>query len=133
MVIFLDTSATYALADRSDPNHSQAKTLFEQALKQGDTFLLHNYILLESAALFSRRLGWQVAHKFLSEAESFQTRWVDEALHHTAVHKWMEKRSKNISLVDQVSFLVMEEMKIQHALAFDDDFSNEGFTIYKAN
>jgi predicted nucleic acid-binding protein len=111
-------------------NHHNSKTLFEHALQKGHTFLVHNYILLESAALFSRRLGWAVAHTLLSEAASFYIRWVDEALHHLAVRQWTERSHRKVSLVDQVSFLVMQEAKISQMLAFDNDFVKEGFKIY---
>jgi predicted nucleic acid-binding protein len=130
MVILLDTSAIYALADRSDPHHEQAKRLFHHALESGETLLVHNYILLESAALLSKRLGLTVAVQFLQDAEAFQVRWVDHILHRAAVRQWMGRRGGKISLVDQVSFLIMREHAIPSALAFDEDFPNAGFPIY---
>lgn len=130
MVIFLDTSALYALADRNDLNHHNSKILFEHALERGHTFLIHNYILLECTALFARRLGSPATHQFLSEVEAFHIRWVDETLHRLAVHKWIHRTHKKLSLVDQVSFLVMHEAKLYQALAFDQDFTKEGFKIY---
>ena len=56
-MIFLDTSAIYALADRDDPNHSQAAAAFRRLLEDGEEALVHSYILVESAALLQRRLG----------------------------------------------------------------------------
>ena len=50
-MIFLDTSAIYALADRDDKNHQQAIRLFQEALTNRERFIVHNYILVESAAL----------------------------------------------------------------------------------
>ena len=60
-MIFLDTSAIYALADKADPNHADAYKKFDLALKAGEIFLLHNYVLVESAALLQARLGGKIS------------------------------------------------------------------------
>jgi len=46
-MIFLDTSAIYALADKADPNHANAYKKFDIALASEEIFLLHNYVLVE--------------------------------------------------------------------------------------
>jgi len=38
-MIFLDTSAIYALADKADPNHADAYKKFDLALKSNQTYL----------------------------------------------------------------------------------------------
>ena len=128
-MIFLDTSAVYALADRDDKNHAQAVKLFQRAQDDGDAFLVHNYVLLESAALLSRRLNSGVAARFLAEAETFEVHWVDESFHRQAVHRWKERRGKP-SFVDVVSFQVMRKRGVNTVLAFDEDFPREGFSVY---
>ncbi len=80
-MIFLDTSAIYALADRADPNHEKAKALFMKALEQGFSFLIHSYIIVESTALIQHRLGISVAEKFLRESEAFRIHWVSPQDH----------------------------------------------------
>ncbi|MDI7260139.1 MAG: PIN domain-containing protein [Thermodesulfobacteriota bacterium] len=129
-MIFLDTSAIYALADKADPNHKTAYGKFENALKSGEIFLLHNYILLESAALLQAMLGGHSAILFLKEAKSFEVEWVDMELHEEAVKKLEEIGKKGISLVDCASFVVMRRKGVQKVFAFDPDFSDQGFTIY---
>ena len=78
-MIFLDTSAIYALADRADPNHSTAVQRLDRVLESGDELLTHNYVLAESIALLQTRLGMSIAAKFIKDAESFTIEWVDEA------------------------------------------------------
>lgn len=129
MVILLDTSAIYALADRDDLNHHEALHRFERALEAGHTLLVHNYLILESAALLGRRLGREAARRFLNDVDAFRIRWVDETLHRTAVGRFL-KRKGQVSLVDEVSFLVMREEGIRVAFAFDADFAREGFQLY---
>jgi predicted nucleic acid-binding protein len=129
-VIFLDTSAIYALADKADPNHPIACTKFDLALKSGETFLLHNYILVESAALLQARLGLQAAILFLNDAKAFQIEWVDLPLHQEAEKEFERIGKRGVSLVDCTSFVVMKRRNVQTALAFDPDFCQQGFSIY---
>jgi predicted nucleic acid-binding protein len=129
-MIFLDTSAIYALADKADPNHADARKKFDLALKAGEIFLLHNYVLVESATLLQARLGLQSARAFLRDARAFDMEWVDSALHEEAL-KELEKIGKGgISLVDCASFVVMRRRGVKKILAFDADFRDQGFTIY---
>jgi len=129
-VIFMDTSAIYALADKADPNHITAYNKFEDILKSGEVPLLHNYILVESAALLQARLGLPSANLFLKDARSFEVEWVDLDLHKEA-EKELERIGKRaISLVDCTSFIVMRRRRVQRAFAFDPDFKDQGFLIY---
>lgn len=129
-MIFVDTSAIYALADRADVNHSNAVRALKHALTAREQLLTHNYVVLESLALLHRRLGFQVARKFLNDTAKFQIRWIDQALHSDAVRRFSEKKG-NVSVVDEVSFLVMEEQGISEAFAYDADFEKRGFQLYR--
>lgn len=129
-MIFLDTSAIYALADKSDPHHAVAYKKFELASKSGETFLLHNYVLVESAALLQARLGLTSALLFLEDAKWFEVEWVDMELHQEAVKELGRIGRRGVSLVDCTSFLVMRRRGIEKAFAFDPDFRDQGFTTY---
>jgi len=129
-VIFLDTSAIYALADKTDPNHVTAYSKFQNALKSGEVFVLHNYILLESAALLQARLGLPSAVLFLKDAKSFEVEWVDSDLQEEAEKELERIGKRGISLVDCTSFLVMRRKGVQKVLAFDPDFQDQGFSFY---
>ncbi len=56
-MIFVDTSAIYALADRRDTNHLDAAHRFDTLLQSGRRPFTHSYVLVESMALLDRRLG----------------------------------------------------------------------------
>lgn len=129
MVVFVDTSAIYALANAGDPNHGRSVEALRSALQVGEELLTHNYVVVESATLLHRRLGWIAVSRFVREANAFRIRWVDDILHRTAAERFSKRRGQ-VSLVDEVSFLVMREAGIQHALAFDQDFLAEGFHLY---
>jgi len=129
-MIFLDTSAIYALADGSDPNHAEAYKKFDLALRSKEIFLVHNYILVEGAALLQARLGLQPALLFLRDAKAFKTEWVDLALHQEAEKELDRIGKRDVSFVDCMSFVVMRRRGVQKVLAFDPDFHDQGFTIY---
>lgn len=129
-MIFLDTSAIYALADEADPNHKRAKRLFQHALEAGEDLLVHSYILVESAALIQSRLGLAQALRFLQESESFAVHWVTPADHRRGVDLLSKRSRRKLSLVDCVSFVVMQRLGVKRALAFDPDFEREGFRLY---
>ena len=131
-MIFLDTSAIYALADRDDAHHQEAMRLYQDALTKGEGFVIHNYILVESAALLQRRLGQQIAVQFLHDADAFTTIWIDEELHATARQRLEVPNSAQISFVDATSFQIMTRHGIEYCLTFDKHFAQEGFTVYSA-
>ena len=129
-MIFLDTSAIYALADKADPNHATAYKKFDLASKSGEIFLLHNYVLVESATLLQARLGLQSALLFLEDAQAFEVEWVDLDLQQEGVRELKKIGKRGISLVDCTSFLVMRRRDVKKVFAFDPDFQEQGFLIY---
>ena len=129
-MIFMDTSAIYAMADKADPNHAAARKKFHLALESGETFLLHNYILTESAALIQSRLGLRAALLFLKDAKRFEMVWIDSILHDEALMELERVGRRGISFVDCASFIVMRKRGLHKVLAFDPDFDSQGFSIY---
>ena len=95
----------------------------------GEIFLTHNYVLVESLALLQHRLGI-AALKLARSSSAFDVVWVERPLHEEAARKLARARSRRVSFVDQVSFLVMRSKGIGTALAFDPDFEREGFQLF---
>lgn len=129
-MVFLDTSALYALADRADKNHRSAKGLFRKALIGGKELWLHSYIIVEAVALIHHRLGHAPAKKFLNDVLLFRIIWVDRSLHQAAADFFLRRAKSRVSFVDCVSFECMRQRGIKAVLAFDDDFVKAGFQIY---
>ena len=130
-MIFLDTSAIYAMADLADPRHDPAKEQFQALLDAGESILTHNYVLVESMALIQSRLGVQAALKLAQDSRAFAIEWVDETTHEEAVRRLARARKRHVSLVDHVSFVVMRRRGVRTALAFDPDFEEEGFQLFE--
>ena len=130
-MIFVDTSAIFALADELDVHHEEAKRLFDTLLRTERLRVTHSYVLIESMALLQRRLGREKAMEFATVGAAFEVEWIGERLHSAAVQA-LHSQPRGISLVDQVSFLVMRQRGIEEAFAFDSDFTAAGFRLYDA-
>ena len=128
-MIFIDTSAIYALASRSDPNHSSAKAKFESILDSNLPLVTHNYVLVESLSLLQHRLGLATATRFGRESQWIEIEWVTREIHDEAARRWTVG-SRGVSFVDHVSFLIMQLRRMETAFAFDDDFRGAGFALY---
>lgn len=129
-MILIDTSAIYALADRSDPNHESAIEWFRAAIEAQEELLIHNAIVIEATALLQSRLGLAAALRFLDSGDQFIVHWVGARDHNEAVRLLKERRRRALSLVDCTSFAVMRHLRVTQAIAFDADFEQEGFELY---
>ena len=132
-MIFLDTSAIYALADRADANHARATRLLKEALVSGERLVTHNYVLVESMALLQHRLGLASALALADDARAFDVEWVTVPTHDRAVAWLRQTGRRQVSLVDAVSFVVMRDRRIEVALAFDPHFVQEGFRPFSVS
>ena len=99
-MIFVDTSAIFALADELDIHHQDAKRLFDALLRTERRRVTHSYVLIESMALLQRRLGREQAMEFATATAAFEVEWVGERLHGAAVQA-LHGQPRGISLVDQ--------------------------------
>lgn len=131
-MIFVDTSAIYAWADAADPNHAIAVRRLQAIVTAGETLLTHNYVLVESMALLQARLGVAAATKLARDAAVFTIEWVDDDLHASGVGELERSKKRHVSLVDHISFLVMNRRAVSTAFAFDPDFTSAGFRLFKA-
>lgn len=128
MKAFVDTSALYALMLPEDAHHQAAETCFE-SLRMADALLVStNYILLECASLIQRRQGFEAARSFLLQATKLlDIVWIERTQHEHAVALWAKSGRRVLSLVDCVSFWVMRDQGLRHAVAFDAHFEEAGF------
>jgi predicted nucleic acid-binding protein len=123
--VFVDTSALMALLDEDDVHHREASATL-RSLVDTVELVTHNYVHLEAIALARRRLGAAAAARLIDALLPIMTtRWVDEALHTTAVVA--HRAASGPSVTDYVSFGIMRLEGIDIAFAFDHDFETAGF------
>ena len=129
MVTLVDTSALYAYLDERDANHAAARDAFRSLLDTGERLTTHNYVVAESCALVQRRLGALAVRSLLDDVlPVIEVRFVDESIHRMAAAAMLGSVSRSVSMVDWTSFVLMRELGIERALAFDADFSQQGFS-----
>jgi predicted nucleic acid-binding protein len=130
--IFIDTSAFYALMDRSDGYHEKAKQLWTFLLDKNVSFNTTNYIIIETLALIQSRLGFEAAHLYSVDLLGLiDILWVDEPRHNLAFELWLSLGRKKLSLVDCVSFITMRHYRLENVFGFDRHFAEQGFKILK--
>ena len=128
-MIFVDTSAIFALLHGEDENHRLAADTFGNLVRV-EQLVTHNYVVLETAALAQRRLGVEAVRALHDDLlPIFEVDWVGESVHSAAYAALIVSASRTVSLVDYVSFETMRRRGINDAFAFDPDFVAAGFSI----
>jgi len=133
LAVLIDTSAIYALLDEADPQHARSVAILRRLGRDRADIVVHSYVIGEAVALLQRRLGLDAVRRFVSTiAPLFSVVWVDRALHDRGVSALLAADRRAVSLVDHTSFLVMRDLGIRAAFAFDDDFVAQGFELLSA-
>lgn len=65
VIVFVDTSALFALVDRDDEFHGPARSFFPELATR--TLVTHNYVVVEMIALVQARLGLAAARAFVDD------------------------------------------------------------------
>lgn len=125
-MIFVDTSAWFALAVPAASEHDSAVTWLDV---NTEPLLTTDYIVDELLTLMkmrreyqrSRRLGQQLLEGHIASIE-----WVLQADIFRAWQIYQRYDDKPWSFTDCVSRVVMERLGIDTAFAFDDDFRQFG-------
>jgi predicted nucleic acid-binding protein len=121
--MFVDTSAFYALADRSDRNHKAAKAYYESIIGE-KRLITTDHVLVECWALIAGRLGRDKALAFWDGLRSGIASLVivQGADLEVARNILDDFKDQDFSLVDATSFAVMERLEEKEAFAFDTHF-----------
>jgi predicted nucleic acid-binding protein len=126
--VYIDTSAFFAVLDRDDSQHAAAETVWIRLIQEDMPLVCANYVLVEASALIQRRLGPKALHVFQEDiVPILRIYWVDESTHKAAVEMLFTSKSRSLSLVDCVSFVVMRRLGLRTAFAFDKHFQSQGF------
>ncbi|MFZ3170350.1 MAG: PIN domain-containing protein [Candidatus Methanoperedens sp.] len=122
MPIFVDTSAWYALLDKTDSDHTSALK-FKDSLNH--SIITTNYVADEIITLVKARLGYinavEIGRKLWNETISTLIR-VSSSDEEKAWEIFVKYSDKGFSFTDCTSFAVMERFGITEAFAFDEHF-----------
>ena len=124
---FVDTFYLLAWLHPSDEAHERAQAM-ARALRGG--LVTAQWVLIEVADGCAGPVDRERVAEFLSVFEKASNVEVLEASsewYHRGLERYRERRDKEWSLTDCISFLVMEERGIQEALTGDHHFEQAGF------
>jgi uncharacterized protein len=128
--VFLDTGYVIALELASDQNHKLALKHWRSAAKSLPLLVTTSYVFDEIVTFFNSRghhaKAVEVGSRLLN-SPSIRLVHVGEDLFHEGWSYFQKHNDKGYSLTDCISFLVMEEFKIDTAFAFDKHFVQAGF------
>jgi uncharacterized protein len=125
-MLFVDTSAWFAVFSRRDANHTPAITLIRSL---NERLITTDYIVDETLTLLrvrgERRRAIVFGERILNGGWANVTR-IDEADFAAAWALFRGFQDKQWSFTDCTSRVVMERLNVQRAFAFDDHFRQFG-------
>ena len=128
-MIFVDTGFFYALASAKDPDHDRVVEVFETFRNQRlpDVLLTTNHVVFETIQLARGRRGHAMAvsiGKELYRQKLARIHWVSPQEEKAAFDYMIKYKDQEYSLVDCLSFAVMEKFGMNEALAVDSHFTH---------
>jgi predicted nucleic acid-binding protein len=131
----IDTSALLALSHKRDQSHERAVEIAGEHRARGGTFVGTTLVLSEfSSHLLYLRNGAAarsaLRHLLHDPLQEWQE--VGPGLVESAAGNWLARfEDQRFSLVDAVSFEVMQREKVTAAFAFDHHFEVAGFELLR--
>lgn len=132
MIVFVDTSGIFAYLVQDDYMHVRAKAVFQSFAENNTQLLTSSYVLVETTALLQRRIGMDAVIDFHNKIQPLlDVIWVDEYWHTKAINRLITLNQKKVSLVDCLSFVIMDAREIGTVFSFDNHFEKNGFSLAK--
>jgi hypothetical protein len=129
-LIFVDTSAWYAIEVEDDVNHEAAyRFLSKIASGKHGVSITTDYVLDEALTLLRVRRGLPSASAFIDKikkSKSIRVFWVDYDLFEKALGIFRKSDHKLWSFTDCTSFALMNDLSVIEAFTFDDHFREAG-------
>lgn len=126
ILLFVDTSAWYALLDRKDRNHLAAVRFVEESRIP---FVTSTYVLDETVTLVKRHLGHTTAARFGHRLWDEEVARLVRITPEDEMQAWTifaRYEDKGFSYTDCTSFALMERLHLDSAFAFDVHFTQYG-------
>jgi len=128
--VFLDTAFVIALASPADKYHEKAKRLSRQIERDGVSLITTRAVLIEigdAMAEERRRNAGTVILEALEDDGNLAIIQNSEELYRRAFALYKSRLDKEWGMTDCVSFVVMNNEKINEALTTDTHFQQAGF------
>ncbi len=130
MKVFGDTSGFFARLVQTDQMHVKARENFAYFAEHNARLVTSSFVLVETAALLQRRIGLPPVHDFHARIfPLLHVVWVQDQWYAGAMHRLFAQSRQGVSLVDCLSFEILDAMEIDCAFAFDRHFEENGFSL----
>ena len=130
MIVFADASALYALMVRDDMMHVRAKKCFSHFAERSVQLISSSFVLVETIALLQRRFGLDAVQDFhVRIVPLLDVLWVNAEWYARALQRFSSQGQRDLSLVDCLSFEIMEARAVTRADTYDRHFEENGFTM----
>ena len=133
MKLFVDTSAWVAYADLDDRWHPAAREAVNASVGGRVTFVTTDYVLDEAITLLLSHAGHDQAVVFgdnVLKSRQVKLVRVDKGIWDEAWQMFKRYDDKQWAFTDCTSFVVMREMGLHRAFAFDRHFRQAGFQLW---
>jgi uncharacterized protein len=127
MCVFVDTSAWYALLDRTDAEHT---AIVDQLREHRVRLTTSNFVVSETITLLRYKVGWAFACNFgdkIRTGKLAELERISPADEDAAWRIFLRYRDHTFSFVDCTSFALMERLCLTTAITLDEDFRTFGF------
>ncbi len=127
-MIFVDTSFWVAYRNRRDLHHADAVELLEHRARSA--LVTSNHVRGETWTFLRRKSGHRAAVEFLDALAASPRITVANIApdQEQMALAWLRQHDeREYSYVDATSFVLMRQLRISEALAFDGDFLAAGF------
>jgi predicted nucleic acid-binding protein len=127
MGVFVDTSAWYALLDRTDAEHT---AIVDQLRAHRTRLTTSNFVVSETITLLRYKVGWAFACNFgdkIRAGQLAELERISPADEDAAWRIFLRYRDHTFSFVDCTSFALMERLGLTTAITLDEDFRTFGF------
>src|SRR5437868_5565663 len=127
--IFVDTSFVLALINERDQCHDQAEDLSHKF--ENSPLITTDAVLLEIGNAMAKDFREEAIAiiKVLRSSTRVEVTKIDKKLFEKGLEVYEKYNDKTWSLVDCISFAVMQENGLPEVLTFDGDFTQAGFKI----
>jgi len=128
-IVFVDTSAIAAVMNKTDINHKKAIQVYKSILEKRFSKIITNFVIAETHALLLNKtnniklgLHWLQENAY----NNYYVIRITKTDEEDAVRLLSKHFDKQWSMVDALSFTIMEKLDIAYYFSFDKDFRQTG-------
>lgn len=131
--VFVDSSAWFGYSVANDAHHEEALAIMARIQADRTPIVTSNFVIAEAHSLLVGRLNSDGARRFLTSFEGSSTAIIrateaDEARARDIIFRYTDKA---FSMVDAISFAIMDRLGLRAAFAFDRNFSQYGLRMLR--